>query len=88
MRTYRDHARAVRGVTEPEMVLPTTAHAAFAALTKNNNGTEIIDGTASYTGATTRYEIALERGGNWAAACLISAGAGKSPWAGTCGRAR
>ncbi len=29
MRTYRDHARAVRGVTDPEIVLPTTAHAAF-----------------------------------------------------------
>lgn len=29
MRTYRDHARAVRGVTEPEIVLPVTAHAAF-----------------------------------------------------------
>jgi glutamate/tyrosine decarboxylase-like PLP-dependent enzyme len=29
MRTYRDHARAVRGVTQPEVVLPTTAHAAF-----------------------------------------------------------
>jgi glutamate/tyrosine decarboxylase-like PLP-dependent enzyme len=29
MRTYRDDARALRGVTEPEVVLPTTAHAAF-----------------------------------------------------------
>jgi glutamate/tyrosine decarboxylase-like PLP-dependent enzyme len=29
MRTYRDHARATRGVTEPEIVLPETAHAAF-----------------------------------------------------------
>lgn len=29
MRTYRDHARQVRGVTEPEIVLPGTAHAAF-----------------------------------------------------------
>ncbi|MFS8477768.1 MAG: aminotransferase class V-fold PLP-dependent enzyme [Micromonosporaceae bacterium] len=29
MRTYRDHARATRGVTEPEVVLPVTAHAAF-----------------------------------------------------------
>jgi glutamate/tyrosine decarboxylase-like PLP-dependent enzyme len=29
MRTYRDHARATRGVTEPEIVAPVTAHAAF-----------------------------------------------------------
>jgi sphinganine-1-phosphate aldolase len=29
MHTYRDHARATRGVTEPEVVLPVTAHAAF-----------------------------------------------------------
>jgi sphinganine-1-phosphate aldolase len=29
MRTYRDQARATRGVTEPEVVLPETAHAAF-----------------------------------------------------------
>jgi sphinganine-1-phosphate aldolase len=29
MRTYRDHARATRGVTAPEVVLPVTAHAAF-----------------------------------------------------------
>jgi sphinganine-1-phosphate aldolase len=29
MRTYRDHARATRSVTEPEVVLPETAHAAF-----------------------------------------------------------
>jgi sphinganine-1-phosphate aldolase len=29
MRTYRDHARATRGVTEPELVAPVTAHAAF-----------------------------------------------------------
>ncbi|HET8682397.1 MAG TPA: aminotransferase class V-fold PLP-dependent enzyme, partial [Micromonosporaceae bacterium] len=29
MRTYRDHARATRGVTEPEIVAPKTAHAAF-----------------------------------------------------------
>ncbi len=26
---YRDRARAVRGVTEPEMIIPETAHAAF-----------------------------------------------------------
>ncbi len=29
MRTYRDVARATRGITEPEVVLPVTAHAAF-----------------------------------------------------------
>ena len=29
MRTYRDHARATRGITDPEVVLPETAHAAF-----------------------------------------------------------
>jgi glutamate/tyrosine decarboxylase-like PLP-dependent enzyme len=29
MRTYRDHARDVRGITEPEIVAPVTAHAAF-----------------------------------------------------------
>ncbi len=29
MRTYRDHARATRGVTDPEIVVPETAHAAF-----------------------------------------------------------
>ena len=29
MRTYRDHARATRGVIEPEIVAPETAHAAF-----------------------------------------------------------
>jgi glutamate/tyrosine decarboxylase-like PLP-dependent enzyme len=29
MRTYRDHARITRGVTDPEMVAPETAHAAF-----------------------------------------------------------
>lgn len=29
VKTARDHARTVRGVTEPRMVLPSTAHAAF-----------------------------------------------------------
>ncbi len=29
MRTYRDHARAERGITEPEVVVPVSAHAAF-----------------------------------------------------------
>src|SRR6266542_1970875 len=29
MRTYRDHARAAHGITEPEIVAPVTAHAAF-----------------------------------------------------------
>jgi sphinganine-1-phosphate aldolase len=29
MRTYRDHVRETHGVTEPEIVLPETAHAAF-----------------------------------------------------------
>src|SRR5262249_12544591 len=29
MKTYRDFARAERGIRKPEMVLPTTAHAAF-----------------------------------------------------------
>jgi sphinganine-1-phosphate aldolase len=29
MKTYRDHARAKRGITHPEMVLPATAHPAF-----------------------------------------------------------
>ncbi|GLX49462.1 aspartate aminotransferase family protein [Streptomyces hygroscopicus subsp. hygroscopicus] len=29
VKTARDHARAVRGVTRPQMVLPSTAHAAF-----------------------------------------------------------
>ena len=29
MRTYRDHARAIRGIVEPEVVVPVTAHAAF-----------------------------------------------------------
>ncbi len=29
MKTYRDWARATKGITEPEIVIPTTAHAAF-----------------------------------------------------------
>jgi sphinganine-1-phosphate aldolase len=29
VKTARDHARTVRGIAEPEIVLPTTAHAAF-----------------------------------------------------------
>jgi sphinganine-1-phosphate aldolase len=29
MKTYRDWARAKKGVTKPEMIVPTTAHAAF-----------------------------------------------------------
>ena len=29
MRTYRDEARATRGITDPEIVAPVTAHAAF-----------------------------------------------------------
>jgi glutamate/tyrosine decarboxylase-like PLP-dependent enzyme len=29
MKTYRDHARARRGIAEPEVVAPVTAHAAF-----------------------------------------------------------
>ncbi|UCF93461.1 MAG: aminotransferase class V-fold PLP-dependent enzyme [Desulfobacterales bacterium] len=29
MKTYRDWARAVKGIREPEMIVPTTAHAAF-----------------------------------------------------------
>ncbi len=29
VKTYRDWARATKGITEPEMVLPTNAHAAF-----------------------------------------------------------
>jgi len=29
MKTYRDHARATRGITEPQMVVPISAHAAF-----------------------------------------------------------
>ena len=29
MKAYRDHARAKRGITSPQMVLPETAHAAF-----------------------------------------------------------
>jgi glutamate/tyrosine decarboxylase-like PLP-dependent enzyme len=29
MRTYRDHARDARGLTDPEVVAPVTAHAAF-----------------------------------------------------------
>ncbi|MFC8450974.1 pyridoxal phosphate-dependent decarboxylase family protein [Kitasatospora sp. NPDC057223] len=29
VKTARDHARATRGVTDPELVLPSTAHAAF-----------------------------------------------------------
>ncbi len=29
MKTYRDKARAERGITKPEMVVPTTAHVAF-----------------------------------------------------------
>ncbi|KAH0589554.1 hypothetical protein H2248_005289 [Termitomyces sp. 'cryptogamus'] len=29
VKTYRDWARAVKGITEPEMVIPSTAHAAF-----------------------------------------------------------
>lgn len=29
MKTYRDHARAKRGIAEPEIVLPTSAHVAF-----------------------------------------------------------
>jgi len=29
MKTYRDHARSKRGIRHPQMVVPTTAHAAF-----------------------------------------------------------
>ncbi|MGW0858350.1 pyridoxal phosphate-dependent decarboxylase family protein [Streptomyces sp. NPDC002690] len=29
VKTARDHARAVRGVTDPQLILPSTAHAAF-----------------------------------------------------------
>jgi glutamate/tyrosine decarboxylase-like PLP-dependent enzyme len=29
MKTYRDHARATKGITDPKMVVPVTAHAAF-----------------------------------------------------------
>ncbi|MGZ4759915.1 MAG: aspartate aminotransferase family protein, partial [Acidimicrobiales bacterium] len=29
MKTYRDHARAERGITEPRMIVPMSAHAAF-----------------------------------------------------------
>jgi sphinganine-1-phosphate aldolase len=29
MKTYRDHARVTRGITEPQMIVPITAHAAF-----------------------------------------------------------
>ncbi|KAG6874507.1 hypothetical protein C0995_010417 [Termitomyces sp. Mi166 len=29
LKTYRDWARIVRGITEPEMIIPSTAHAAF-----------------------------------------------------------
>ncbi|MGD8763799.1 MAG: pyridoxal-dependent decarboxylase, partial [Desulfobacteraceae bacterium] len=29
MKTYRDWAKDVKGITEPEMIVPTTAHAAF-----------------------------------------------------------
>ena len=29
MKTYRDRSREERGITEPEMIVPTTAHAAF-----------------------------------------------------------
>jgi glutamate/tyrosine decarboxylase-like PLP-dependent enzyme len=29
MKTYRDWARDVKGITQPEMIVPTTAHAAF-----------------------------------------------------------
>jgi sphinganine-1-phosphate aldolase len=29
MKTYRDHALATRGITEPEMIVPISAHAAF-----------------------------------------------------------
>ena len=29
MKTYRDRARAEKGITEPEMIVPITAHAAF-----------------------------------------------------------
>lgn len=29
MKAYRDHARATRGITEPEVVLPVSAHVAF-----------------------------------------------------------
>ena len=29
IKAYRDHARTTRGITEPELVLPLTAHAAF-----------------------------------------------------------
>jgi glutamate/tyrosine decarboxylase-like PLP-dependent enzyme len=29
MKTYRDHARVTRGITQPQMIVPVTAHAAF-----------------------------------------------------------
>lgn len=29
MKTYRDHARAAKGITAPEMIVPVSAHAAF-----------------------------------------------------------
>jgi sphinganine-1-phosphate aldolase len=35
MKTYRDRSRATRGIERPNMVLPTTAHAAFAKAAHN-----------------------------------------------------
>jgi len=67
MKTYRDQARAKRGIKHPELVLPTTAHAAFDKaglyfgidLVKVPVGADFKADVAAMTQAITRNTIAL-----------------------------
>ncbi|HFE45244.1 MAG TPA: aminotransferase class V-fold PLP-dependent enzyme [Nannocystis exedens] len=67
MKTYRDQARAKRGIKRPELVLPTTAHAAFDKagryfgidLVKVPVGADFKADVAAMTQAITRNTIAL-----------------------------
>jgi len=67
MKTYRDQARVQRGIKRPELVLPTTAHAAFDKaglyfgidLVKVPVGADCKADVAAMTQAITRNTIAL-----------------------------
>jgi glutamate/tyrosine decarboxylase-like PLP-dependent enzyme len=67
MKTYRDHARQTRGIKRPELVLPTTAHAAFdkagryfeIELVKVPVGADYKADVAAMNQAITRNTIAL-----------------------------
>ncbi|KAF9245411.1 pyridoxal phosphate-dependent transferase [Melanogaster broomeanus] len=58
VKTYRNWARAVKGITEPEMIIPTTAHAAF-------------DKGAAYVGVKSNVKIATR---SWQAIFLFMRG--------------